>query len=213
MGMALLAGANDLRAATTGSDNGTNYTANGWVNGSNGGTGFGNWAFANNNNNGGSYAGEFLGNSQYTGGAVYGGGNRIGIGTSAWGMYSDTGSEANAVRPLTGGGLSVGQTIRLDMSTGYSNNGSVRGFQLLTSSDVTGVSNGGEPSAVRFQYTFTGGENSYRVNNETGGTVITTTGITNGATTAHGFYRPGHEHFLYFDEHRYLHLLGHLQRQ
>ena len=176
-GLCLLAPA--LHAANTASDNGADPAyANGWNSGTNGGTGFNPWVFNNNNNGGGSFSGEFIGNSQYTGGAVYGNGNRIGIGTSAFGMYSDSGSTANALRSFTGGALSVGQTVNIDMSTGYSNNGSVRGFQLLTSSDLTAVANGNDPSATRFQYIFVGGQNSYQVNSEAGATA---------QATAHGF--------------------------
>ncbi len=113
-------------AANVASDNASDTAYNaGWTNGSNGGSGFGAWELQTSLQPDGA-AGFF----------VAGGGNadlnNIATSGEAWGMYANEGGSggndpqlAGAVRPLTGGSLSVGQSILVSMEHGGIQSGSL----------------------------------------------------------------------------------------
>jgi hypothetical protein len=144
----------------------------GWTTGDNGGTGFGAWTLTTTSGDGGqnghfiaSSTGNADGLDNGTVGGVASDGD-IDTGGEAWGMYANSGQTAGAVRPLSGGSLSVGQTITLDFDNGYIDNGSVVGIGLQNSS--------GENVWEAF---FVGGNSSYQFN-QSGGVTNTAVGYT-----------------------------------
>ena len=133
----------------------------GWTTGTNGGTGFKPWILSQTNNNNGGF---FIGDSNLNGSTAGPGINSSG--KTAFGLYANSGVQATATRPLTGS-LAVGQTISLDFDNGYIDNGGSAGFYFANS---TGAS--------AFTFSFTGGDNQYRIadgNNATGGTGLSFT--------------------------------------
>lgn len=146
------------QAASVAFDVASNYVSPGppWTNGSNAGVGFGPWQFTPGTNT--STAGFFIGNSANNGSAPSGNINTAGV---AFGLYANSGQTASAVRPLTGGPLSLGQILSLNMDNGFVSTNSVVGFSLQTASG-TNV----------FEFYFRGGGSNYIVN--VGGTETTT---------------------------------------
>ena len=112
----------------------------------NGGTGFLGFDVNPNPNTNG--AGAFVGNSTLNGASPSGG---INVDNEAFGLYANTGSTSEAIRPFDGS-LSVGQTFSVDFDTGFVNPGASVGVQLRTA--------GG---ANRFAFTFVGGGATYLV--------------------------------------------------
>lgn len=115
----------------------------GWQTGDNGGFGFGPWALLPF----GTGSGHFMASSTGNGDALDDGltnglANDGDIDTAgrAWGMYAwfdSAASGAGAFRPLTGGPLTIGQSIAIDMDNGYitSPGANSVGIQFLSSSD------------------------------------------------------------------------------
>jgi hypothetical protein len=147
-----LSSASNAPAILIGLDNASNppYT-DGWQTGDNGGTGFGPWTLVSNGNP--NQTGFFIGSSANNGTAPSG---NIDVAGKSWGMYSNTNVAAEAIRPLTGGGLAVGQHLSLDMDNGFINNGGSVGVSLRS-----GTTN-------RFELFFNGGQNNYTYADATG---------------------------------------------
>jgi len=127
-------------AANTGfdrADNSPYEPGNSWTNGQNGGTGFGAWTLNGPGDSDSSHGGFFMGSS-----TVNGAGS-LGIDTSgvSWGMYANSLQVVDAIRPLTGGSLLVGQTIRLSIDNGFvvdnTSNGTA-GVEGFRSSNIGG---------------------------------------------------------------------------
>jgi hypothetical protein len=116
------------RAASLGSDNASDavYSGLGNYNGLNGGTGFGAWTNTPSVNSG--FAGSFIGSSTNNAGGSSGGIDSTG--GKAWGMYGNSGNAGDSVRPFTGGALSIGQTVKVDLDQGYEDTGATVGFGL-----------------------------------------------------------------------------------
>ncbi len=129
-----------------------------WTNGSNGGSGFGVWQLSS-----GANQGFFVGNSNNNGG---GGGPGINCTNSssaiqAWGIWANSGSTAQAIRPFSNGGMISGEVFNIDIDTGYLNssggNNASQGFGLQDSSAVN-----------RFELYFTAGASDYYIHDSTG---------------------------------------------
>ncbi len=142
----------------------------GWQSGDNGGYGFAPWALLTL----GSSSGHFLASSTGNGdglddGNINGAANDHDIDTAgrAWGMYASFDSSADgagAVRNLTGGALTVGQSISIDMDNGYINSSGYNyvGITFVSSSD-----------SVLFR--FEGGDANYEVYSNNLATLTPTT--------------------------------------
>ena len=101
--------------------------------------------------------GSFLGDSGSNGGA---GSGSAGAGTSAWALYANTGNTATATHFFDGGPLSIGQTVSLQLDTGFLEAESDAGLRLLGS--------GGD---FRFALSFIGGDSDYRYYDDGSGSV------------------------------------------
>ena len=107
----------------------------GWADGSNGGYGFGEWDLqvVSDGRGGGHFVGTSTGNGDGFDNGTVGGvadDGDIDAGGRAWGMYAETNipgqyaaTVTSVTRPLTGGPLSVGQTLHLSFDNGYIVNG------------------------------------------------------------------------------------------
>lgn len=154
--VAALAVVRTAAAAVVASDNASNSAYNGgWANGSNGGTGFGPWALSPqpNSNNGGFFIGSSANNGD--GGANVPPPTDIDVLNKAWGLYANTGTTSEAVRPLTGS-LDVGQRILVNFDNGFIDDLGVVAFRLL----------GG--GATRLEFGFVGGQQHYFVTDDGG---------------------------------------------
>jgi len=118
----------------------------GWQAGDNGGSGFGAWTLGGAVSNGGHFVGDSATNAG-------GGSGNINTSGRAWGMWAQTGSLVDAIRPFTGGAMTVGQTFELDMDNGWIAPAAAVGFGLRNSSDVN-----------RLELYFTGGQSHYTLN-------------------------------------------------
>src|SRR4051812_34743929 len=108
-------------AALNASDNAGNY---GGVWAGNQGTGWGGaWVFTDSAN-----SGHFIGDSTLNAGGSGG----INTGGDAWGLFANSGTTAEAIRPFSGA-LSVGQTFSLQIDQGFQQGGSTVGFGLQNS--------------------------------------------------------------------------------
>jgi hypothetical protein len=170
-----------LHAANTAfdrADNSPYEPGNTWITGQNGGTGFGAWTLNGPGDSNGGHGGFFMGSSTANGSS-----GSLGIDTSgvSWGMYANSLQVVDAIRPLTGGSLLVGQKITLSIDTGLvastnggdpANNGTagVEGFGLQTSGGTN-----------RIEFFFTGGATNYTLADGTGthdsGIGFTTNGL------------------------------------
>lgn len=131
-------------AANVATDNaGDPVYDNGWQTGDNGGTGFGAWTL-----NGGAGTAFFVNSSTLNAGGSSGG---IDTGGRALGMFANN-DLAEAIRPLTGGSLLVGQSITLQLDNGFIQSGGSAGFDLR---DSTGN--------ARLSFYFQGGGTNYTV--------------------------------------------------
>ena len=118
--------------------------ADGWNNGDNGGLGFHAWILATN----GPWAGHFIANSAAN--------TNLASAAEAWGLWANSGSEANAYRPL-GQPLRSGDTVRVTIENSWINSGSSVGVALL---------NGNGQHLVEFF--FSGGAATYTLNDALG---------------------------------------------
>jgi hypothetical protein len=116
-------------AANLASDNAADavYSGGGNYNGLNGGTGFGAWINTPANS---SVAGSFV----FTSTANAGGSLSIDTSGNAWGLYANSGNVSDAVRPFTGGALTIGQTVTINLDQGYEDTGATVGIGLQNSS-------------------------------------------------------------------------------
>ena len=119
-----------VHAANLASDNAADavYSGGGNYNGLNGGTGFGAWINTPSANS--SVAGSFV----FTSTANASGSLGIDSSGEAWGLYANSSNVSDAVRPFTGGALSVGQTVKIDLDQGYEDTGATVGIGLQNSS-------------------------------------------------------------------------------
>jgi hypothetical protein len=138
--------------ADNGNDGDPANNTNGWVSGDNGGTGFSAWTFLDGVNS--TQAGFFMGSSSANAGGSSG---NIDTAGRSWGMFANSGALADAIRPLTGGSLLVGQKITLSIDTGFIQSGGSEGFGLRTS---TGQN--------RMEFFFNGGATNYTLADNTG---------------------------------------------
>jgi hypothetical protein len=137
IGIACAALAQATWAANLASDNAADSAySGGWTNGSNGGFGFGPWQLSTS----GSSAGFFLGSSTQNWDSADDGANVGGLPNDgdidtdslAWGMFAGFGGNtATAIRPFTGGALSIGQTFSFDFDTGDISFAGTMTFSLL----------------------------------------------------------------------------------
>jgi hypothetical protein len=109
-----------VRAAALAADDASGAAyADGWQMGDNGGSGFGPWTLTQGANSGfvvGSAAGNGVGAVGPGGSAA----STIDTGSPgvSWGLFAAGSETAEALRPLTGGGLAVGQHLTLDFDNG-----------------------------------------------------------------------------------------------
>jgi hypothetical protein len=150
-----------VHAANTGFDDASNAAYNdGWQTGDNGGSGFGGWILNGPGDANVSHGGFVVGSSSGNAGGSSG---NIDTGGRSWGMYANSAQGVEAIRPLTGGSLLVGQKITLSIDTGFINSGSQEGFALQAPSPFV-------PTIAlnRLQFFFTGGDPSYTLVDNTG---------------------------------------------
>jgi hypothetical protein len=121
----------------------------GWQTGDNGGTGFGAWTLSLTNPGSGSQNGHFIG----AGNGSINANENSSFGTS-WALYANSGQTASAVRPFSGGALSLGQTFGIAMDNGGIDTGGTVGLGLQNSSGTN-----------RLEFFFVGGQSSYVYNN------------------------------------------------
>ena len=119
-------------AASLASDNASDavYVGGGNFNGLNGGTGFAAWTNTPSANTG--VNGSLIASSTNNAGGSSGGIDSTG--NKAWGFYGNSGNTGDGVRPFTGGALSIGQTVKIDIDQGFQDGGSTAGIGLQNSS-------------------------------------------------------------------------------
>ena len=164
---ALVAGS--VLAANLASDNAGNAVySGGWNNGMNGGYGFGSWT--QQVDAGVAY---FYVNSYSSNPATV----APGIDTSgvSWGLSAANNSSAAAfaVRPFTGGSLSIGQTFEISLQNGYVDGGAV-GFDLRTGDSMSDY-NSGERLSLYYSggwHIYDGNGNPSLLSYDTGGFTV-----------------------------------------
>lgn len=114
--------------------------ADGWATGDNGGSGFNGWILAAS----GANAGHFLANSIAN--------TNLDIGTEAWGLWANSGDQANAYRPF-GQPLQSGDTVRLAFENQWVSSGGSVGVALLN-----------PDGQYLVEFFFAGGASTYTVN-------------------------------------------------
>lgn len=146
----------DVVASTPGSDDASSSGySSGWTNGSTGGSPFDIWTLNPTNNGAGQ--GFFIGNSAGNGGGDPGSDGDINVSSKAWGLYSNNGNTTDAVRKFKNGGMIVNQKFSIKFDNGWINSGGPSaGFGLQGTNGVT-----------RFEFYFSGGDNQYRINDNT----------------------------------------------
>ncbi|HMO99867.1 MAG TPA: S8 family serine peptidase [Kiritimatiellia bacterium] len=117
----------------------------GWTNGANGGSGFNGWLLAGNGPNAGHFRATSAANPN------------LNIGASAWGLWANSGGEANAYRPFRSP-LRPGDTVRLKFENNWVENGGSVGVAWLNAD--------GEYLAEFF---LAGGDSSYTINDAIAG--------------------------------------------
>jgi len=169
---AVLAFAGKAHAANTAFDSAADTVYDdGWQSGDNGGFGFAPWALLNLGTTSGHLVASSTGNGDgLDDGNIRGAANDRDIDTSgrSWGMYAtddSTSDGALAYRGLTGGPLSIGQSILIDMDNGYIQSAGFNtvGVQFL-------VSDGNEAF-----FRFKGGDSTYELLSNNFTTIDTTT--------------------------------------
>lgn len=149
-----------VRASSLASDNASDpvYSGGGNYNGLNGGTGFGAWSVTPTVNTG--TQGEFIGSSTNNFGSGTSG-DIDSAGSKAFGMYDNTNAVSDAIRPFTGGPLTLGQTFMVSLDNGG----------ILTSSSV-GIGlqtlGGGTIATNRIEFFFIGGGANYTIQTGSG---------------------------------------------
>ena len=153
--------------------------------------------------------GSFLGDSGTNGGA---GAGTAGAGTSAWALYANTGNIVTATHIFDGGALTIGQTVSMQLDTGFLDGGASpgsAGLRLL-----------GSGGAFRFALSFIGGDSDYRYYDDaTSGTAVhgftdagftfsftltsatTYTASVTGGSTWSGSVAAGVEQIQFYNEH------------
>jgi hypothetical protein len=171
-----------VQAANTGfdrADNSPYEPGNTWTTNQNGGTGFGAWTLNGPGDNTGSHGGFFMGSSTANGST-----GSLGIDTSgvSWAMYANSLQLVDAIRPLTGGSLLVGQKITLSIDNGLiiqANNDPSGGSNGSAGSEGFGLQTSGGTS--RIEFFFNGGNTDYTLADGTGfhdtGIGFTTNGL------------------------------------
>lgn len=126
----------------------------GWTNGANGGSGFGPWLLTADG-----HGGHFTASSTQNAGDHSGGIDTAG---RAWGLWSTNGV-TEAFRALTGGALNTGQVLHIAFDNGWISGGRSAGIGLRNAS-----------GSNLWEFFFSGGTNSYYVNDRAGVTYTTT---------------------------------------
>lgn len=164
---ALLCTLPEVLGSTPGTDNAsTNSYSGGWTNGANGGTAFQPWTL--NPTSGDSVHGHFIGNSAGNGSGNSGGEEDINTtGSKAFGMYANSGNLAEAARQFKNGGLIVGQKFKLRFDNGW-----------ISTDKSVGISLRGTNDSDRFEFYFKGGDNQYRIHDNSSGTRSTSISFT-----------------------------------
>jgi hypothetical protein len=153
-------------ASNVASDNAGNAVySGGWNGGMNGGSGFGSWAQQVD-----AGAGYFYVNSYVNNPATI----APGIDTSSvsWGLSASVPASATAfaMRPFTGGSLSIGQTFEISLQNGYVDGGAV-GIDLRNGTSMTDY-NAGERLSLYFSggwHIYDGNTNPNLLSYDTGG--------------------------------------------
>jgi hypothetical protein len=147
------------RASAPASDSASDSTYNsGWANGSNGGSGWGGgWTQSTSGSGSGGF---FVGDSNNNGGT--GGPGINTTGNKAWGIWANGGKTAEAVRPFSGP-MTVGQTLTNYMDNGWINSGG----------PSVGVGLRNAAGQNLFEFSFSGGDSSYKVRDGDGTTKST----------------------------------------
>ncbi|MCB9353510.1 MAG: lamin tail domain-containing protein [Lewinellaceae bacterium] len=125
-----------------------------WANGSDGGSGMGAWQLSPASNSGSS--GFFVGNSATNGDGDGNSDGDINTAGRAWGMYANSGAQANAVRTFDAD-WPAGTAFSLAMDNGYIDNGNTVGFGLQNSAGEN-----------LLEFYFVGGTSFYQYNDLTG---------------------------------------------
>lgn len=127
---------------------------NGWQSGDDDGAGFGGWQL----NTTGGNAGHFIYTSTSNGDGNSNADNDIDSGGEAWGMYANSGSVSNAIRPFDVA-LTPGSTFSIKMDNGWIESGGSVGFGLQ---DASGNN--------RMEFYFRNGQSNYKINDNAGET-------------------------------------------
>jgi hypothetical protein len=152
------------RASAPASDNASESAYNsGWANGSNGGSGWGGgWTLSTSGSgSGGFFVGDFNNNGGTGGPGINSTGNK------AWGVWANGGKLAEAVRPFSSR-MTVGQTLTNYMDNGWINSGGP--------SVGMGLRNAAGQNL--FEFSFSGGDSSYKIRDGDGSTKLTGLGWT-----------------------------------
>lgn len=96
--------------------------------------------------------GEFNGDS-----ATNGGGSAAGAGATAWALYANSGATATARYNISGGALSIGQTLTMDFDNGWVNNATDNSPNPAGQVGIRLLQDG----VVGFEFSFTGGTSNY----------------------------------------------------
>lgn len=148
----------DVWAACTpaGYDDASDFAYNdGWgTSGVNGGTNFQGWIFESSDH---AHAGHFRASSTGNGDGDGNNDGDIDTANQAWGMYANNGAYAIATRAFASS-LGTGSTFRISMDNGWLNTGGKVGFRLR---------NGGG-AENRLSFSFTGGEDFYKITDSQG---------------------------------------------
>jgi hypothetical protein len=105
--------------------------------------------------------GFFVGSSINNDGADIGNDGDINTAGKTWGIYANGGFLACAVRRL-GAPMNIGETFKIDFDNGYVNTAADNDASIGAGSVGFGLRDAGETN--RFEFSFTGGDNQYRIN-------------------------------------------------
>lgn len=161
--------AGSVLASNLASDNAGNAVyGGGWTTGMNGGSGFGAWSQQVDAGAGYFYVNSYVNNPSTI---------APGIDTSSvsWGLSASVPASATAfaMRPFTGGSLSIGQTFEISLQNGYVDGGAV-GIDLRNGTSMTDY-NDGERLSLYFAggwHVYDGHSNPSLLNYDTGGFTV-----------------------------------------
>lgn len=127
--------------------------SSGWATGSNGGQGMGAWTLTGAGANGGFFIGSSVSNAWGTASGIdtYG---------KSFGLYANSGNNVAAYRALS---VQAGQTLCLDMDTGWIQAGAKVGFTLRTGNATGSAADYNTGARFEFQYTGNDPTDSYKV--------------------------------------------------